>query len=96
MSNKVSIFKGSERLKLEFRVTGNPTAQASDGEFTVNKVLFTDYGDRANLVASGVMHRHYNQPRTQMFNVSGYPDKPKPPEWLDELFQEALSKYIGK
>lgn len=94
MSSEPSIRKGSERLKLEFGVTGQPTAQASDGLFVVTKAIFTDYGDKANLKVTGTRASGWSAPRSQTFNVHGYPDKPNPPEWLDRLFTEALNKYM--
>lgn len=94
MKSEPTIRKGSERLKLEFGVTGSPTAQASDGLFVVTAATFTDYGDKANLKVVGKKVSGWAAPRSQMFNVHGYPDKPNPPEWLDRLFTEALNKYM--
>lgn len=89
------IHKGSERLKLEFGVTGKPTVHASDGPFVVTKAIFTDYGDKANLKVTGTRAIGWSAPRSVMFNIHGYPEKPAPPEWLSRLFEEALSKYLG-
>lgn len=96
MSSEPKIHKGSERLILKFRITGQPVIDGQDGKVTVTDIVFTDYGDKANLTASGlkVGGSWKNQVRSVRFNVHGYP-YPPPPPWMDKLFNEALEKYMG-